>query len=479
MSGLRAVLLDRNRDEHHRWGALATATPPRNLGTVSTTVAPAPAGTHRKGDLPLPVPDHTPQPAPGPGGLGTDGATPDGEHVVTADPTAGVQHRAHPARKWVKRTILLVIFLLVFINLVLPQLGGARKAAKLIDTVNPALLLLALALELTALVSYAKLAQAALPADPHIPIFTLFRVQLATKSVTNLVPAGSAAGGALGYRLLTEGGATSSGAGFAMATVAIGSAVVLNTMLWLALLISIPLNGFSASYGTAAIVGIVLIGLLAGLLVLLMKAQDRAERIVRSLVRHLPFVQEDAAGRLLRQIAGRLHELAGRPDVVRSGIIWAAANWLFDAASLWVFLLAFGATVNPVDLMVAFGLANVLAAIPITPGGLGVVEVVMTSTLVAFGIDRGTAGIGVVSYRLAAFWLPIPLGALAYMSLKFGPGSLRRTRRTGSLRALSREAIDLAATHVWDDSGIHPVVRDPHPEPSSAAATDDREATGR
>ncbi len=382
------------------------------------------------------------------------------------DASGEAPERIHPARKWVKRTIFLVIFLLVFINLVLPQLGGARKAATLIDTVNPALLLLALGLEMLALLSYAKLAQAALPTDPHIPIFSLFRIQLATKSVTNLVPAGSAAGGALGYSLLTEGGATSTGAGFAMATVAIGSAVVLNTLLWLALLISIPLNGFSASYGTAAIVGIILIALLAGLLVLLMRAQDQAERIVRAIVRHIPFVREDAAARLLRQIAARLHELAGRPDVVRQGIIWAAANWLFDAASLWVFLRAFGATVNPVDLLVAFGLANVLAAIPITPGGLGVVEAVMTSTLVAFGIDRGTAGIGVVSYRLAAFWLPIPLGALAYASLKFGPGSLRRTKRTGSLRALSREAIELAATHVWDDSGIHPAVRESDLEPA-------------
>ena len=37
---------------------------------------------------------------------------------------------------------------------------------------------------------------------------TLFRIQLSTKAVTNLVPGGSAAGGTLGYRLLTEAGVT-------------------------------------------------------------------------------------------------------------------------------------------------------------------------------------------------------------------------------------------------------------------------------
>ncbi len=380
-----------------------------------------------------------------------------------AEATALLHSGPSSARKWAKRTIFLVVFLLVFINLVLPQLGGARNAADLISTVNPWLLLLAVGLEISALMSYAKLAQAALPAQPHIPLFSVLRIQLATKSVTNLVPAGSAAGGALGYRLFSEGGATPAGAGFAMATVSIGSAVVLNALLWVALLISVPLNGFNASYGTAAVVGVVLIGAFAALIALLMKGEQRAERILRAIVRRIPFVKEEPAARLLRQIAARLRELAGRPDVVRSGVLWAAANWLFDAASLWVFLRAFGETVNPIDLLVAFGLANVLAAIPITPGGLGVIETVLTSTLVFFGLPRGTAGIGVVSYRLAAFWLPIPLGALAYASLKFGPASLRRTKRLARFRELADEALELSESHVWDHSGTTPVVRPDEP----------------
>ena len=67
--------------------------------------------------------------------------------------------------------------------------------------------------------------------------------------------------------------------------------------------------------------------------------------------------------------------------------MWAATNWLLDASALWVFLRAFGTSVNPVYLMVAFGLAGVLAAIPITPGGLGLVEAALAPTLVGFG-DR-------------------------------------------------------------------------------------------
>ena len=92
---------------------------------------------------------------------------------------------------------------------------------------------------------------------------------------------------------------------------------------------------------------------------------------------------------------------------------------------------------NPVNLIVAFGLANVLAAIPITPGGLGVVEAVLTPTLVGFGLTKDTATVGVLAYRFVQFWLPIPLGGLAYASLKLG--SLGRRRRLDAVRDLAAE----------------------------------------
>ena len=78
-------------------------------------------------------------------------------------------------------------------------------------------------------------------------------------------------------------------------------------------------------------------------------------------------------------------------SLTRRAIGWAAANWLLDAASLWVFVAAFGHVVSPVDLLMAYGLANILAAIPLTPGGLGVVELVLVSTITGFGPTAGQA----------------------------------------------------------------------------------------
>ena len=62
-------------------------------------------------------------------------------------------------------------------------------------------------------------------------------------------------------------------------------------------------------------------------------------------------------------------------------------------------------------------MANILAVIPITPGGLGVVEFIAISTLTGFGVPGGVATAGVLCWRLVNFWLPIPFGGVSYVTL--------------------------------------------------------------
>jgi hypothetical protein len=110
-----------------------------------------------------------------------------------------------------------------------------------------------------------------------------------------------------------------------------------------------------------------------------------------------------------------------------------------DAASLLVFVGAFGKWL-PIDgLLIAFGLVNVLAAIPITPSGLGVVEAVLIPALTWFGASGSVAALGVLAYRLVNFWLPIPVGGLAYLSLEVERGIAER--RGEELRRLAEESI--------------------------------------
>jgi len=355
--------------------------------------------------------------------------------------------------KTLKRTPLIVIFFLVFNYIVLPGLPDPGEAAERLSQVNPLLLLLALGLELAALTAYAQLTRVTLPAEPRLSLPTVLRIQLSTRAVTNLVPGGSAAGSTLGYRLLTQAGVDGASASFSLATVGLGSAVVLNFLLWIALLVSIPLNGFAGFnpvYGTAAVVGMLLLALFAGLVVLLLKGRDPAIRFVRTVAGKLPFLDPDTAERFVRTLVGRLQELLANPTLIRRGVTWAAINWILDAASLWVFIRAFGPTINPVDVLVAFCVANILAVIPLTPGGLGVVELTLVSILVGFGLGRSTAAIAVGAYRLAQFWLPIPLGAGAYASLRVGPRSIRKMRGRHPLRELTGDAGATADVRVWD-----------------------------
>lgn len=355
--------------------------------------------------------------------------------------------------KTLKRTPLIILFFLIFNYVVLPTLVGPDGLGPAIDrlsAVNPILLLLALGLEMAALVAYAQLTRVTLPPEPRLPLGTVLRIQLSTKAVSHLVPGGSAAGSTLGYRLLTRAGVDGAAAGFSMASVGLGSAVVLNLLLWVALLISIPLDGFNPLYGSAAIVGMLLLAVFAGLVVLLMRGREPAIRVVRSVADKLPFVNPDTAERFVLVLVNRLHDLVQNPSLIRRGILWASLNWLLDAAALWVFIRAFGPTLNPVDVIVAFCVANILAVIPLTPGGLGLIEITLTGLLVSFGLDRSTATIAVLTYRLAQFWLPIPLGAAGYASLRLGPGSIQKIRSRHPIRDLTGDTADAAAVRVWD-----------------------------
>jgi len=117
---------------------------------------------------------------------------------------------------------------------------------------------------------------------------------------------------------------------------------------------------------------------------------------------------------------------------MRRGAAWAVANWLLDAASLWFVLHAFGHSLSPVDTLVAFCVAQVLGAIPVTPGGLGLIEAALPALLAGLsGVPIESAVVAVLGWRILQFWMPIALGAASYASLK----SVRRRRGAPGRRA--------------------------------------------
>ena len=339
--------------------------------------------------------------------------------------------------KPVRRGVLIFLVVLVIEYLVVPELIGASHNLKLLQRLNIAWMIAGIGFEAASLFSYALLTFTILPKN-RPSISRVFRIDLSTTAVAHLLPGGTAASAGLGYRLLTSEGVTGTDAGFTMATQGIGSAVVLNAMLWLALVISIPLAGFHPIYIVVALLGMLALLGFAALIYAFTRGEDAAARIVRRIAHLLPRVKPETLEALLRRIGESLRALGRNHDLLRSALVWAMLNWLLDAASLWAFLAALNHFVNPVELFAAYGIANVLAVIPITPGGLGFVEASLPLVLASFGVTKNVAVLGVLGWRFVNFWLPIPVGAVCYLSLRLGRGDRLRGGRSALADLVAR-----------------------------------------
>jgi uncharacterized protein (TIRG00374 family) len=161
-----------------------------------------------------------------------------------------------------------------------------------------------------------------------------------------------------------------------------------------------------------------------------------SERPLRWLGRQIQRVRN----RLRRQ-SEPLHELPERLVRERDRILdtlgprWKRAlaaslgRWGFDFGCLLAALRALDALPRPGLVLLAFCAAQVLAQIPLTPGGLGFVEAGLSATLTLAGVPAGTAVVATFVYRLFAYWLQLPLG-LVGLALQRRPAKQHREQIT-------------------------------------------------
>lgn len=67
------------------------------------------------------------------------------------------------------------------------------------------------------------------------------------------------------------------------------------------------------------------------------------------------------------------------------------------------------------EALAVFAFARLVTAIPITPGGIGIVEVALIAGLSAAGGARPQVAAAVLVFRALTYVLPIPLGLGAYV----------------------------------------------------------------
>jgi uncharacterized protein (TIRG00374 family) len=125
--------------------------------------------------------------------------------------------------------------------------------------------------------------------------------------------------------------------------------------------------------------------------------------------RNLP---EDLPDRLVQQRDAVVERLGDRLLYAAGA---AVGRWLFDLLALVTAVTAVGAHPRFSLVLLAYVAAQLLAQIPLTPGGIGVVEAGLTATLALAGVGGGDAAVATLAYRLVSYWLMLPAGLVAWL----------------------------------------------------------------
>jgi uncharacterized protein (TIRG00374 family) len=116
----------------------------------------------------------------------------------------------------------------------------------------------------------------------------------------------------------------------------------------------------------------------------------------------------------------------------------ALANWSFDAVVLLAGLLSIGAPVPWHDVVLVYAAAQLLVELPVTPGGLGLVEGGLVEVLTRFKVPFAQATAGTLMYRAVSYWFLLVVGWVAVGFLTV------RNRRLDRSNGLAERADGLA-----------------------------------
>ena len=341
------------------------------------------------------------------------------EHAIAerAEPEEEIEREAElepqrPERN-LRRTAFWLVVTGVSLYLVAPSLIEVLSSWDDLDLVNGWWFVGMVALQALGLACLWYVQRIALHSVAWTPVIYS---QLAGNALSKIAPAGGALGGALQYRMLVEEGAPRA---------RVAAAITAVNLLTFAVVLVLPVLAIPAFLTGSVdrdLVTATLIGL--GVLVLLVTAATtllafdeplewvgRKVQAARNAMRRKAEPLRTLPDRLIRERDRLLAILGPRWGRAVAGTV---ARWAFDYATLIAALAAVGATPSPFLVLLAFCAAQVLAQVPVTPGGLGFVEAGLTATLALAGVSAGAAVVATLAYRLVSYWLPLPVGLAAY-----------------------------------------------------------------
>jgi uncharacterized protein (TIRG00374 family) len=260
-------------------------------------------------------------------------------------------------------------------------------------------------------------------ATPGLRLLQAAVLTQSTTAVSNAVPAGGAIAVGLTYSMLSSWGFSRSRGTLFVVVTGIWNNFIKLGMPVLALAIVALQGGRDAGRTTAAVLGLVALVTAVAVFALILSSETFAARAGVTAGRWA-----SALLRLFRR--GPVHGWDLAVTKWRSRVIglvrhrWhgLTASTLVSHLSLYLVLLVAlrvvgvsNRDVGWAEVLAVFAFARLVTAIPITPGGVGVVELALITGLTAAGGEDAAVVAAVLLHRLLTFVLPIGIGGITYL----------------------------------------------------------------
>jgi uncharacterized protein (TIRG00374 family) len=332
-------------------------------------------------------------------------------------------------------TAIAVVLLLVAIYVLVPKLFDLQDALGKIDQGDPVWIAVGIACCVVMFAAYVALFRGVVGEKViHLEWGESYQITMAGLAATRLFSAGGAGGILLTYWALRKAGMERRQAVCRM----VAFLVVLYSVYLAALVIFGVLLRTGVLSGDAPLSGTVIPAALAGLAI-----------VIGLLIALLP---DDFERRIERHTSGRFgriaKSIASAPATFAQGTRTAIAFvrhpsagalafggaigfWGANIAILWASFHAFDVSVPLGVVVQGFFLGMLANLIPFAPGGVGTVDAGMIGAFVLFGVPSADVFPAVLTYRVIAFWLPIPPGIIAFFQLR---NTVSRWEREGRER---------------------------------------------
>ena len=337
------------------------------------------------------------------------------------------EEKSHPlAWKTVAKRAALAVIAGIAIYLVFPAITEVLASWPRLSTLNPWWLIAAIGAEIAHFACTFALQRLALRTRAWFPVITS---QLAGNAVTLVMPGGAAVGAAVQFRMLAASGMDTSetvGGLAAFSLLGVGSLLVLPVFALPVILLGAPVDRgleHAAFLGAAGFVAFAAFGAVILVYDAPLRWAGRAGQRLRNLVlRKRPPLQ--GLGETLLEKRDEIRTTLGRQWW--QALLLSAGRLAFDYLCLLLALRATGSHPRPSLILVAYAVAGIIGMIPITPGGLGLVEASLTGLLVLAEVNSSQAVLATLTYRIASYWVPLCAGPVAYGLFKFRNRNLKK-----------------------------------------------------